>query len=219
MQPKMAWKNKGLCQFLDFPSSDVNLFHCCSKMTTDGDCQNVMMNVFKKMKCMKSVRKSFPAWHMDCECPPACNETQYQTTYSMSSWPAKGPELNFAYEQIVENAVMPFLKNTNITEAEEFYDYYGNESNKDEIMSNFVKVTLYYQSLSVTRTIQIKVYSIVDILCNVGGLMGLWLGISVISLFEVFLFVFSVVGRVIKGLANGLDSPRNAVKDVCIKAP
>ena len=219
MQPKMEWKNKGLCQFLDFPSSDVNLFHCCSKMTTDRDCQNVMMNVFKKMKCMKSVRKSFPAWHMDCECPPACNETQYQTTYSMSSWPAKGPELNFAYEQIVENAVMPFLKNTNITEEEEFYDYYGNESNKDEIMSNFVKVTLYYQSLSVTRTIQIKVYSIVDILCNVGGLMGLWLGISVISLFEVFLFVFSVVGRVIKGLANGLDPPRNAVKDVCIKAP
>ena len=133
MQPKMEWKNKGLCQFLDFPSSDVNLFHCCSKMTTDRDCQNVMMNVFKKMKCMKSVRKSFPAWHMDCECPPACNETQYQTTYSMSSWPAKGTELNFAYEQIVENAVMPFLKNINTTEAEEFYDYYGNESNKDEM--------------------------------------------------------------------------------------
>ena len=70
-----------------------------------------------------------------------------------------------------------------------------------------------------TRTIQIKVYSIVDILCNVGGLMGLWLGISVISLFEVFLFVFSVVGRVVKGLANGLDPSRNAVKDVCIKVP
>ena len=212
MQPKTEWTNKGLCQFLDFSSGGVNLSDCCSKMNTDKDCQNVMMRVFEKIKCVKSVRKSYPSWHLECECPPACNETQYQTSYSMSSWPAKGPELNFAYQTIVRNAVLPFLKEIDTTEAGQFYNYYGNESNKDEIMSNFVKVTLYYQSLSVTKTIQIKVYSIVDILCDIGGLMGLWLGISVISLFELFLFVFSVAGRVAKELAKGIDHSRNAVK-------
>ena len=169
---------------------------------------------------MKSVRKSYPSWHMECACPPACNETQYQTSYSMSSWPAKGPELNFAYEAIVKDTVMPFLQEINTTEAGQFYDYYSNESNKDEIMSNFVKVTLYYQSLSVTRTIQIKVYSIVDILCHVGGLMGLWLGISVISLFEVFLFVICVVGRAAKELAKWIGTSHNVVKDArMMKAP
>ena len=115
---------------------------------------------------------------------------------------------------------MTFLQEINTTEAGQFYDYYSNESNKDEIMSNFVKVTLYYQSLSVTRTIQIKVYSIVDILCDVGGLMGLWLGISVISLFEIFLLVISVVGRAAKELAKRVGASRNVVKDAwMMKAP
>ena len=219
MQPKAVWINKGLCQFLNFSGGDVNLFDCCSKMASDKDCQSVMMDVFDKMKCMKSVRKSHPKWHKECECPPACNETQYQTSYSLSSWPARGPELNFAYEQIVKKTVMPFLNEIDTTEAEQFYNYYSNESNKDEIMSNFVKVTLYCQSLSVTRTIQIKVYSIVDILCNVGGLMGLWLGISVISLFEVFLFVFYVVGRAAKELVKRVGPSRNAVEDAWMKDP
>ena len=60
-------------------------------------------------------------------------------------------------------------------------------------MSNFIKVTLYYQTPSVTVTSQIKVYSVVDVLSNVGGLMGLCMGLSVISLFEICSLVLNVL--------------------------
>ena len=70
--------------------------------------------------------------------------------------------------------------------------YFSNESNAKEIMSNFVKVTLYYQTLSVSKTLQVRKYSLVDTFSNAGGLMGLWLGISVVSLFEILTFVISI---------------------------
>ena len=68
-----------------------------------------------------------------------------------------------------------------------------NNKSQKEIMSNFIKVTLYYQSRSVTVTSQIKVYSAPNVLSQVGGLMGLYMGLSVISLFEICSLLFSIL--------------------------
>ena len=48
MQPKTEFKNKGLCQFLDFSSVGVNLSNCYANINMDNDCQSVMIRVFEK---------------------------------------------------------------------------------------------------------------------------------------------------------------------------
>ena len=83
----------------------------------------------------------------------------------------------------MESNTLDYFKDIN---AEFFINYLENHANREEIMSNFVKVTLYYQSQSVTTTTQIKVYSSVNLLSNAGGLMGLCMGLSIVSLFELF---------------------------------
>ena len=65
-------------------------------------------------------------------------------------------------------------------------------------MSNFAKVTLYCQSPSVRITSQIKVHSVIDVLSNVGGTMGLCMGVSVITIFEFCSLILSLIRTLFK---------------------
>ena len=94
----------------------------------------------------------------------------------------------------MESNTLDYFKDIN---AEFFINYLENHANREEIMSNFVKVTLYYQSQSVTTTTQIKVYSSVNLLSNAGGLMGLCMGLSIVSLFELFAYFCNILNLIL----------------------
>nr|XP_054754280.1 acid-sensing ion channel 4-B-like [Lytechinus pictus] len=51
--------------------------------------------------------------------------------------------------------------------------------------SNLIRVMIYFETLNVDRVEQVPRYTIPNILGNIGGLMGLFTGMSFISLFEV----------------------------------
>ena len=191
--PVWPWNNNKFCRFTDFLKHDViDIRQCCDIAVNAIACSNVMEDVVRDIHCIQEITGNISEWSDDCDCRLPCDETHYSFSYSMSTWPGKGPMASYAYEEIVRGIVIQRLNQNNISGNQQFVDYFGNESNAKEIMSNFAKVTLYYQTLSVSKTLQVRKYSLVDTFSNAGGLMGLWLGISVVSLFEILTFVISI---------------------------
>ncbi len=194
------WNHNATCLFLDFYRRNMDLNSCYVHLQdeksvnlnlTEG-CKHVIDDLLADAACVARLTKTSSEWDTDCDCPPACDETQYEVSYSLSRWPASGPQLYFAYKDIVQDTVIPRLEQHNNSEELQFSTYFRDESNIEKVMADFVKVTFYYDSPSVTRMSQIQKYSFVDILSNAGGLMGMWLGISIISLFEFGSFVLSM---------------------------
>ena len=188
--PLDSFGNQHLCHYVI-----DDLKSACYGTNVSRDCLKSYEKFANDAVCLSQVRKTCD-WYEKCKCPPACRQTQYQTSYSVSAWPAEGPELSYAYDRIVLQKAIPYFKSLKTEVAEHVINYLDckkNNKSQKEVMSNFIKVTLYYQSLSVTVTSQIKVYSVIDVLSDVGGLMGLCMGLSVISLFEIFSLVFSIL--------------------------
>ena len=199
LAPVWPWNNNKFCRYMDFSKHNVNdIEQCCQIGLNDTACGNIMEDVIKDIDCIQEITGNISKWTDDCDCRPPCEETQYSFSYSLSTWPAKGPMVNYAYEEVVRDILIPRLNKSNVSGNQQFVHYFSNESNAKEIMSNFAKVTVYCQTLSVSKTLQIRKYSLVDTFSNAGGLMGLWLGISVVSLFEILTLTISIFGVILE---------------------
>ncbi len=63
----------------------------------------------------------------------------------------------------------------------------------DYIVGNIAKVNVFFKSPTVTQHERGELFGVVDFVSNVGGLMGLFLGISAISLTEAMYFLGKAV--------------------------
>ena len=86
----------------------------------------------------------------------------------MSRWPTPGYELESAYQTIVKDQVLPKFQEMNLSIANGPIGYLSNEENKEKIMENFARVTVYIKSLSVERVVHVPAYSLVDLLSDTG---------------------------------------------------
>ncbi len=206
--PIWPWNDTAFCRFLDFADDGVNISYCRNHLD-NAFCKRSMDAALKEMACMDKVRKSYSTWSNTCRCHPECSATEYQVSYSLATWPARGPQMSYAYDDVVTDIVLPQFQQQNMSlERQQFVEYFKNKSNINQIMHNFAKVTIYYKSTTVTKITQIGKYTLVDSLSSAGGLMGLWLGISVISLFELANLLISICKILIKGLVGKSDSEK-----------
>ena len=79
-----------------------------------------------------------------------------------------GPELGAAYQRIVQKKVLPYYKNINGSLAAEAYKYFSNVGNKEEIMKNFMRFTMYIKDLTVEIAQQEPAYTELDLLSDMG---------------------------------------------------
>jgi hypothetical protein len=97
------------------------------------------------------------------ECPLECDSIDYQ--YSVSS-------VNMDKEQFISNSLningfnLDFLNNNNT--------------------ENFISLRMYYDKASYTSINEIRKIEIVDLIANIGGNLGLFLGVSFLSFAEIF---------------------------------
>ena len=63
---------------------------------------------------------------------------------------------------------------------------WGKEGTQEDFYrQNYVQLNIYYDSLSTTRIEQFETDSITSLICDLGGNIGLWLGGSILTLFEI----------------------------------
>ena len=140
----------------------------------NDDCKNILDKLFSDLKCVRRVLEmedNVPKEdekNFDCECPVPCFSREYKTTISTSRWPSAGPELDAAYQSIVKDTVIPYFQQLNTSLADGSIGYLSDEKNRYEIMENFARVTVYIKSMRVQRVEQVKAYTVVDLISDIG---------------------------------------------------
>lgn len=98
-----------------------------------------------------------------CDCPLPCEETVYQTQLSSSLWPTK------SYYK--ENKIL--CVKTNATSL-----------SYDKFRETRLRVRVFYDTLDYLVYRQCPMYQSSESFSQIGGQMGLWLGMSLVFIFE-----------------------------------
>ena len=62
----------------------------------------------------------------------------------------------------------------------------------DELNDNFELFKIFYEKMAYSLSIDTAKMDIVSLMAYIGGILGLFLGISVFSVFEIFIFLIEV---------------------------
>ena len=117
-----------------------------------------------------------------CNCPAACSSISYDTTTSYSYFPA-----DFQSVKLAE-----FF---NITP-----DYFPN---------NILAINVYFETLNVEMQTTTNAYSFIALLSDIGGQLGLFLGVSVISIMEFGTWIIDEIKDRVFGISE------KKMKDKC----
>lgn len=107
--------------------------------------------------------KSDYARYCDHLCPLECESTSYTLSTSTASFPTDG------YVNLLTKEI-PFIRKK-----------YPDVSLKENLLS----VHLYFPEMMHTRISETAKYEIIDLVAGIGGYMGLMIGASIFSLFEI----------------------------------
>ena len=81
------------------------------------------------------------------------------------------------------------LINTNKTVFKSLVSF---DKNMSAIRGSFISMSVYYSELKYTEIQQLEKNTLVDLICGIGGTLGLFIGASVLSLVEIIEAIFTV---------------------------
>uniref|UniRef100_F1KZA3 Degenerin deg-1 n=1 Tax=Ascaris suum TaxID=6253 RepID=F1KZA3_ASCSU len=104
----------------------------------------------------------------DCVCKQPCEHETFSVTFSASKWPSGATDLGDC-EGMTER------------ECETYYS------------KNAAMVEVYYEQLNYELLKESEAYGLVNLLADVGGHLGLWMGFSVITIIECAVLLFDLI--------------------------
>ncbi|VDM57651.1 unnamed protein product [Angiostrongylus costaricensis] len=108
-----------------------------------------------------------------CFCHQPCEETNYEVTYSAARWPSGSAK---------------------VMDCEP-----GDFMCLEKYRKNAAMIQIFYEELNYETLQETPAYTLTSVLADLGGLTGLWIGASVVSLLEIFsLIVFAAQAYVRK---------------------
>nr|URS64679.1 FMRFamide-gated sodium channel-like 2 [Malacoceros fuliginosus] len=153
-----------------------------------------------------------------CGCHPPCEEYSYKTDVSYSYWPLDFTQLSF-YQSYVLNH--PDVDNLKAYQNLENY-------NTSELIStglirkNFLRLNVYLKDLIIQEYIQKKSYEIQNLISDMGGTFGLWIGMSVITWCEVVELLIRLTSRSVRKLVHSGEmqgSPKHSQRGSGVNSP
>uniref|UniRef100_A0A183CJD3 Degenerin-like protein unc-105 n=1 Tax=Globodera pallida TaxID=36090 RepID=A0A183CJD3_GLOPA len=100
----------------------------------------------------------------NCKCHQPCRETAYEVTYSAARWPSGTTKLMECESS--DNLCM------------------------EKYRTNAAMVQVFYEELNYETLSESVAYSLTSLFADLGGLTGLWIGISLVSILEVFQLIW-----------------------------
>ena len=179
----MSFEAVPLCRNDDeFPDS------CMFNATQE--CLDLLLRLHGRIRCVRATKarmtKQNAAQEL-CNCYPPCDEVAYDVSYSLSKWPASGYEGDAAYFDVF--GIERYSERFNTTETQGKYKMmkkYFNHTNRENSMRDFARLNVYIADSNVIKTQESADYTRNQLVSDIGGQLGLWVGISVITLTEVF---------------------------------
>ncbi|XP_041464490.1 degenerin deg-1-like [Lytechinus variegatus] len=124
--------------------------------------------------CRQAIEQFFHEGELPCNCPVACRETLFVTAVTSSLWPSERYESHLKTRLTNEKAKR-ILENV------------------EQTRKNLARVRIYFEELNYEQMIQNPKYTIESLLGGIGGLLGLYIGFSVITICEVGVLVVDLV--------------------------
>ena len=182
-----------------------NYRHCMHLDNTSAAFTNLMQNT----QCNVREHKEFVSEQTKnqiCDCKEACNYRSHDILASASIWPASiynfdmfneyviaRPDANelLAYNQLIDTYTDAYH---GITDGTEFSNL---------INQNFARINIYFETQKVIEIRQSASMTLADLFANVGGAMGLWAGLSIVTVIEVMSLLFSLCAVLIRKCKTG----------------
>lgn len=106
-------------------------------------------------QCVKEVMFRAADRVHNCECPPKCQVVRYDKTISMARWPTREDKVTF------------------------------DRGKTDVNFQNLAKVIVYFQTMTCEEVTQQAVFNAAKLFSALGGIMGMYVGFSFLSVFEI----------------------------------
>ncbi|KAK3606183.1 hypothetical protein CHS0354_010824 [Potamilus streckersoni] len=129
-----------------------------------------------EIRCRDKLNSEFEGKEQVCNCYNPCYEAQYSRSTGSRQWPTD----EYA------GVLLESLCEKDNTICQSFKTRFTDQRSQSQ---NFIKLNIYYADLNfeyIEETPQIEAG---DFLANIGGVIGLWIGLSVLSLCEVLQLV------------------------------
>ncbi|XP_063721908.1 amiloride-sensitive sodium channel subunit alpha-like isoform X3 [Symsagittifera roscoffensis] len=153
-----------------------------------------IINVTQKI-CQEEALVDYSTGKLQCNCKVPCEEYKYQTTLSSAKWPEMSYLWHFVRMLYRETGrkIKEFTSDIRNNLVEYKFSTYAGLQGLKEVRENFVKLEIYFDDLSLEEIYEEKQLSIETFLSGIGGCLGLWVGLSIISLVEAFEVAFYMV--------------------------
>lgn len=163
------------CQCYDEINQDINdVMKLSDKISP---CRNAA-----QLTCVTGVKWRFDDNASSCNCDSPCSEKAYGRNVASRSWPSDA-----AAKIMIKS--MCSTKPTLCAELE----------TKSDIQEDFIKLNIYYEELNFEELEEQIDYEFTQLLSDVGGTIGLWIGLSILSLFELFHVLLQVCHYIVRG--------------------
>lgn len=157
----------------------------CMFVATDI-CLYALLELNKRIQCARKTR-DYVTRNMtligQCSCHPPCDEVLYDVSYSLSKWPAFGYEGDSAYIDIFY--ITNFTKRFESTPKFDTVRDYFRDENRSETIKDFARLNVYVADSNVVVSEESPDYDPNQLVSDIGGQLGLWVGISIITITEV----------------------------------
>ena len=123
-----------------------------------------------------------------CDCPPACNTTDFNLLLSHADWPTPSnlpyvlSDLFRSNSTRVKTFAAELIKLSNESKHGRFWSY-------SNLTVNLARLEIFMEQLNFYVVSESPSYQKTDLLSDFGANVGLWLGWSALTLFEVFHFL------------------------------
>lgn len=107
-------------------------------------------------QCVREVNLRAADRVHNCECPAKCGVIRYDKTISMARWPTREDKVSFDRGKLDVN------------------------------FQNLAKVIVYFQTMTCEEVQQQPVFNAAKLFSSLGGIMGMYVGFSFLSVFEIF---------------------------------
>ncbi|CAL1527011.1 unnamed protein product [Lymnaea stagnalis] len=186
-----------------------------------GDSFHRMTIPTPNLECEEKVHRELNndrAYESECQCYQPCSETSYLKSVSLSYWPLEFYQLeaakiftqrNETNRQQYIKVIYDVLKTIHDGNREYLLKHASNSSFPDELRTqqkkttkeqsdimrqNLLRLNIYLEDLSVVEYRQLPAYGLADLFADIGGTLGLWMGISVLTIMELVELIIRLIG-------------------------
>ncbi|XP_033109434.1 amiloride-sensitive sodium channel subunit alpha-like [Anneissia japonica] len=127
--------------------------------------------------CLSKVSADYKNSLFHCDCPQPCNVDEFKVSTSFSYWPTPN----------YKNDLLGLL---NVSSPNLHDIVMKDEKDMRTLRENLLLLDIYYANLNYDFIQESAVYSRSDLASGLGGTVGLWIGVSVLTVFEAIEFIY-----------------------------